>query len=151
MKTNRISVCRSLAFALSVVTGLLTANLANAANVAVRWTLPMTWNDGTPLAISEIVGENVYCGLTSGDYSTKRSTLGAATQIVFDPGTDKFCVVTVIATRGAGTIDAVTRESEYSAEVALNLPSPSRMTTVTVERTVPSLCTVSTTCTGVWK
>ena len=151
MKTNRISACRSLALALCAGMALLAANLANAANQIIKWTLPTTWNDGSPLATSEIVGENVYCGLTSGNYDTLRSTVGAATQITFDPGAAKFCVVTVLATRGSGTIDAVTRESDYSAEVALNLPSPSRMTTVTVERTVPSLCTVSTTCTGAWK
>lgn len=50
----------------SFLFGLLFAGVVHAGDAALSWTLPTTYEDGTPLPVSEILGTVVYYGTTPG-------------------------------------------------------------------------------------
>lgn len=94
------------------------SNLSPTGSVTLNWTAPVAREDESPLSMSEISGFRIHLGTTRGDYPQKIDIDDAyADQVtlndaILSPGR-QYLVMT--------TIDRDGRESDYSAEVILDI------------------------------
>ena len=87
----------------AAILGMILSTNALAGDVTVSWSYPMTYEDATPLAMSEVADVTIYYGQTStGPYSSKLVVIPPATSATITnlaKGTWYF-TATVTATNG---------------------------------------------------
>jgi len=109
---------RQLAFALLAIAG---STLSYAGDAILTWSHPTTYEDGTPLPVSEILGTIVYYGTTAGGpYTTSVSVPAPATTVTITnlAKGNWYFVATCIATNNL--------ESIKSNEVVKSIGSTSK-------------------------
>lgn len=105
----------------SFLLGLFFAGAVHAGDALLSWTLPTTYEDGTPLPVSEISGTVIYYGTTAGGPYPNTVVIGAPATTATVPNLTKgnwYFVATCIATNNL--------ESIKSNEVVKAIASSSR-------------------------
>lgn len=137
-KRNNIVITpnKTLRFLLLLTTVMLITMMAVAKSQAspsdsrtqgISYNVPTTRTDGSPLAISEIAGFNLYCGIESGNYQLIQTVTSDITSLTATVSIDqRYCAMT--------TTDTDTLEGPYSDEFVLTAPpeSPGNIITILI-------------------